>query len=550
MKIARPDKTLNFSMTPNDKYPWFKIKGYLHLTPKVGDNREAAAIIQKVTNAKFVSKYAFYPLIHSVISERRFKKINIETNKRAHSIKSEGKVIKKNVKKRPLHYATHLDSLIFGYYTYLLSKSYEEELGKNKELSKCITAYRKIPIDDNCNNKKNKNKGTIHFAKEVFDEIERRSKDGCVVMKLDIESFFNRMSHELIWNSWEKLFSENGRLPADHYNVFKAATRFSYILLDDFRHNASKYKSKRTGFNEKQLALIRNKTGKHSFFESASDFRSAIKEGRIHIHRFPFRHKGKVVGIPQGLPISSVLANLYLLEFDKHVWKTIVCDGGGFYRRYSDDIIVICESNKFEAIKQFVYDEIERSEVSISKEKTETFYFRQIPSGKNKGKVQSIKFSTQRSQLGLPLTYLGFEYYGDRIAIKSANLAKFYRRMIAAIKRKARRALEASTKKPEVSLVIYKNQLHGLFMLRSLSQKKVTLRRKWLRKNDRGEYSLISKKKSKKIKSNYLSYVFDAARIMNQPTIERQIRNHKKIFGLAVTKQLKRIKNNLLTSCF
>ena len=60
------------------------------------------------------------------------------------------------------------------------------------------------------------------------------------------------------------------------------------------------------------------------------------------------------VGIPQGLPISAVLANLYLLDFDKNILDKVVKGKGGFYRRYSDDIIIIANVDDLGEIKNYV----------------------------------------------------------------------------------------------------------------------------------------------------------------------------------------------------
>lgn len=46
-------------------------------------------------------------------------------------------------------------------------------------------------------------------------------------------------------------------------------------------------------------------------------------------------------GIPQGTPISAALANVYMLHFDKRI-NDAVKPLKGIYRRYSDDMIVVC----------------------------------------------------------------------------------------------------------------------------------------------------------------------------------------------------------------
>ncbi|HEX8015252.1 MAG TPA: reverse transcriptase domain-containing protein, partial [Flavobacterium sp.] len=57
-------------------------------------------------------------------------------------------------------------------------------------------------------------------------------------------------------------------------------------------------------------------------------------------------------GIPQGLPISAVLANLYLFDFDLDIVNRWVKPHNVYYRRYSDDIFIVCDKN--------LCDEIER----------------------------------------------------------------------------------------------------------------------------------------------------------------------------------------------
>lgn len=544
-----------FCMPKHNHYSWLKNKGYIHVTPKIDVHKNPQEIIRKVSNRTHVAQYGFFPLIHSIIQDRRYKKKSIENAKRSHtSIDKEGRKIK-NVKRRPLHYATHMDALIFGYYAHLLYEKYENELKKTDGLSDCITAYRKISIPNS-----KSNKSTIHFAKEVFEEIEKRSTECCSVLKFDIKSFFNEMNHGQLKKNWIDILKLNddmpsyhcdlyketpqNKLPADHFNVYNATTRFSYILRDDFRVKKQTNNARRTGFDEKKLAYIRNKFGKESFFQSIEEFRQALKTGQLKIHKFPFRGKdGLLKGIPQGLPISAVLANLYLLNFDKGILEKIVKKRNGYYRRYSDDIVIICKLEEKDDVIDIVMEEIANSKVEISKEKTEVFFFKEFNESSGVTKIKSVQFLEKVSRIGIPFTYLGFEFYGHKTAIKSANLAKFYRRMIVAAKRKVKRAFKVAKNNAYQKPVIFFRQLYRLYTLKSLSQMKLKTKIKKLELNEKGTYDLKSEEIPSKFQSNYLTYVNRVASIMKQSNIVHQVKRHKKVLKSAINRQMSKEKS-------
>lgn len=534
---------------------WLKNRGYLHITRQIDVNDPSQRVLSKVCNKNYVAKYAFFPLIHASIDERRYKQKPPPKNpsldlldaknynpkslrlERCHSYQDENGVSKKHIKQRPLHYATHMDALIFGYYADTLQSEYEKELAKNQELSDCILAYRRIKISDA---KESKCKSTIHFAHEVFSEIQNRSQnDDCVVLTFDIKSFFPSLNHHKLKEAWAKLIKED-KLPDDHFNVFKAATRFSYILLDDLRVG-QKRGGRKAGFDEKKLAQIRNKHGFNAFFESPEEFRNKIKNRELRLHRFPFR-KGKddkPTGIPQGLPISAILANLYLLEFDKKVFQKVSKELGGYYRRYSDDMVVICHKHNAEYLKKFIETAIQESLVEISKDKTEVFLFKEMALGKQTPRLTAIKMTENTCIIEAPFTYLGFEFYGSQTLIKSANLAKFYRRMISTVKRKSKLALkiaEREGKKP----VVFKKRLHKLYTNANLNKTKIILRRKTFIQNNVGDFRIESTKKDKDFRSNYLSYIRRASMIMEEPAIQTQIGKHKALFNQALYNHLKK----------
>jgi len=64
--------------------------------------------------------------------------------------------------------------------------------------------------------------------------------------------------------------------------------------------------------------------------------------------------------------------------------------------------------------------------------------------------------------------------------IKSANLAKFYRRMIKAIKRKATRAVAIAKSNSDFKPFIFRQQLFRMYTLPSLTSNNTRSRTKWI----------------------------------------------------------------------
>lgn len=230
---------------------WFKDRGYPHFSNKTPRSKRIK-IKHYVSDQNKVSRHSFLPLIFKEIKQRRYKESNFENEiKRSHKKLKDGRIIS-NVKIRKILYATHIDAHIYSYYAQeILTPKYEEYINKSPLLSGAITAYRQIRSDDNL-----KFKNNVHFAKDVFEEIRRR--ENCVSLVLDIENFFPTLNHQMLKLAWAKILKKK-TLPKDHFNVFKSATRFSYVKLNDL-------KTKKGHFDEKELSKHK-KTGTHTFFE-------------------------------------------------------------------------------------------------------------------------------------------------------------------------------------------------------------------------------------------------------------------------------------------
>ncbi|MFL9836733.1 reverse transcriptase domain-containing protein [Flavobacterium sp. ST-75] len=531
---------------------WLKEKGYIHLSRSLELGENWYEIVQKITNTKYISNYGFFPLIHTVISDRKFKKGSdkFTTSERKHTHYYQKTLHPvKNIKKRPLHYASHMDALVFSYYGTILKDKYEKLLSAEPLLNDAVIAYRKIETFFGSN----VGKSNIHFAKECFDEIKKRTKEGeeVAVLAVDLKSFFSSLDHKTLKLAWNKILMTK-ELPLDHYKVYRACTNFKYVLLDDLRKKNKRKKGRKGHFDESKLAEIRKKKGFRCFYESNEDFRFNIKEGNLPIYGNPFHKKldnGKKVnvGIPQGLPISAVLANIYLYDFDLEVINRWVKTHNIFYRRYSDDIFIICNKELCETIEKDIDLLVDKYYVRISKDKTEKFIF------KNKlynstTRLECFKVTNEGELVSSSMSYLGFEFRGYHVGIKSTNLSKYYRKIVSSVKRKANRTARLLDQNPKAKNAIFKNQVKKIYSLPvkfkdgDLTEKKIKRNKRYrLVLNDRGFYEFKFLDRNSRKQANFHSYIKRCCVEFETDSFEKQIKKSKHVTNIAINKYLNKV---------
>jgi hypothetical protein len=232
---------------------------------------------------------------------------------------------------------------------------------------------------------------------------------------------------------------------------------------------------------------------------------------------------GKLIGIPQGLPISALLANIYMLSFDEAIIKHLP---NCFYRRYSDDIIIVCEKIEKDIVNIVIQKEINKLELKISEEKTEITNFKI----QNK-RLESFKVEGSIIKKNIPLSYLGFDFYGYKTLIKSNNIAKFYRNMKQMVKRKNNRCESLKSKYLADDAYIFKRKLYRLYTYKGIKSRKLKSGRIIYLNN-----KTIKIDNSKKFRGNYLKYVARAAEDLQAPEIKKQMKNHWKIVQKTLNK--------------
>lgn len=347
-------------------------KTYAHFDWRtdVSQQREYIADPQKV------ARHGFYPFIHY---EKRTLKYS----------KNKGR----KEKIRDICYAAHIDRCIYQYYSFLLNELYNERVRKDGT-SGAAVAYRTDLRENN-----------IHFSKRAFDFVKVNSP--VYVMIGDFTGFFDNLDHIYLKQQWCSLMGVD-RLPLDHFKVFKNITSYSKMELTDLLrlNRLENTKSDRKKMNGMERVLTT---------EQFKENRSLIQK-----HVEPY-------GIPQGSPISGVLANVYMLDIDKQL-NDAVKELGGMYIRYSDDFMIILpDAPEIDAAKELkrIADIVKQApRLTLEPSKTQYFHFENGVLA-NCGKF----FHENADDSSRTINFLGFSFDGQKVRIRSKTVSKYYYRM-------------------------------------------------------------------------------------------------------------------------
>lgn len=205
----------------------------------------------------------------------------------------------------------------------------------------------------------------------------------------------------------------------DHYAIFKSLTSYAYVDRD-------------TVFNRLGISKNQQRAWLKPFC-SIKKFRDKIRKGDL-VNKNVAKQ-----GIPQGSPLSALLSNIYMLEFDAEIAR-IAKSRAAYYRRYSDDIIVFCREEDEGFFKNLLHEKMEELDLTYSEDKEMVSRF-----NLNDGRLVADK----------PLQYLGFLYDGQRILIRDRTVQRQKRKAKQAVISAKRAATKAGSKK------IYRKKIYS-----------------------------------------------------------------------------------------
>jgi hypothetical protein len=374
-----------------------KIRSYPHFDGALTE-QEARALVQ---DPKAVTAHPFFPFIQYT---ERWTKFDVRGAKGVE-------------KSRPIMYAARRDSAIYSQYREILSSAYEQVL-LQRGISENVLAYRRIPKVTSPGNKSN-----IHFANDAFSKISELGS--CQVYTLDISKFFQTIDHAKLKNVWINLLGYK-KLPSDHFKVFQNITRYASIDRHKLYWELKFIGKKKLPNGHTTVGYLIKKVPMQVC--SSKVFREKLAP-LISVNSLTH-------GIPQGAPISDILANMYLLDFDTQL-SAALKEEGGIYYRYSDDILIIVPNVtddynlRLQTVQKLLTDHGDKLLVQSNKSTVHRFT-KDIESG-----VQSCSrlYGTNGKN---GLEYLGFRFDGSRVYLRDSTRSRLQRKMTIAVSSAAR----------------------------------------------------------------------------------------------------------------
>ncbi len=373
--------------------PAFFSKAYAHFDRPLS-REKVTALLSAPQN---VARHAFWPLILDPVMVVSRKTEIGQNGQRRWSRKP-----------RPIALAAHVDAHIHAHYAGILSQRLEARYAAAPALSRAVLAYRRFE-SPRCN---------VHFALEAFEEIRQRG--ACDVLALDIRSFFDHLSHRLLKKAWKEVLGCDS-MPEDHYAVFKAVTQSPAITVSALRDIFGGEIRRRTGQTGARICST------EAFRQRVAPLLRPLPELVSSLTGRAFQPG---TGIPQGIAISTVLANLYMLATDELLLAELGALGGS-YRRYSDDILVILPTGQGAQAEERVKEAVAAAGLEIHDGKTRRYRF---STAEGNGQSFQLDAHWQIVDRGA-VSYLGLSDDGQAVRIRDSTISRFMEKATGAVER-------------------------------------------------------------------------------------------------------------------
>ena len=386
-------------------------RSYRHLDVRIPqstlESNEAFKLVEILKHPEKLKTHSFFPFLRKDKKVRRFTREYSGGGKKDSTVKTDQKL-------RPIMYASHKDACIYGFYAYMLKERYDKLIA-GTPLDSSVIAYRRIPRDDGSG----RNKSNVDFANDIYHAV--RSYEQCAVLCVDIKGFFDNMRHDNIRQSWLEVIGESD-LPIGHSVVYRNITNFRYAFLGEVLAKVGEGRIFKGRFrylpNAKRKGMIGNPKLYNKFINGTQI---------IHKNR-------SIRGIPQGSPISDIIANMYLLNFDRQIIDFLQSkSSSSSYKRYSDDILIVCSQTDVVAVYNFIQTLMADGSIDLklSTKKTELFYIDTV-SGTLEDKTSLVESEYHKNKKSIQ--YLGFEFDLNDMNVRSGTIANHYRKVAKSAK--------------------------------------------------------------------------------------------------------------------
>lgn len=228
-------------------------------------------------------------------------------------------------------FASHRDACILSKYSADLVARLDKWYAATG-LHETVIAYRPL------------GQSNYNFAKRVENFV--RSQPSLTVMCFDVTGFFDNLDHKRLKLRLKWILGCD-ELSADWFAVLRATTRYRFIRLQELKKHDHLAK-RLAGRKRHPLATI-------------------VELKTLGV---PIEKNSKIVGIPQGTPISASLSNLYMTAFDLEM-EAEAAKRGALYQRYSDDILVACPPTRQNVLKALVEEKLIEHGLELQSAKTE-----------------------------------------------------------------------------------------------------------------------------------------------------------------------------------